>query len=170
MKLIIIRHGIAHDVGEHGIRRDADRMLTDTGKKKVWFMAEGLKDLTLDGSFALISSPLVRARETADIFHEVLRLKEPVLTSDEMAPGGDFAQLFREAAQTGAENVCVFGHMPDVSALAGYGLTGTPLALLKFKKAGMACISFFNGPRAGDGVLEWHVAPGVWRPIVGARR
>lgn len=63
-ELILFRHGIAET---HGTRPDFDRALTDEGIRKMNAMAEYLADYVKDKDICIVSSPLVRARQTADI-------------------------------------------------------------------------------------------------------
>ena len=67
MKIFLVRHGIAVDLGEHGVKSDADRMLSTVGKRRVKDIALALKRLGAVPE-RIASSPLTRARETAEIF------------------------------------------------------------------------------------------------------
>src|ERR1035438_4666613 len=72
MNLFILRHGIAVEPGTHGYEKDADRPLTPEGERKLLQIAEAMEalDLTFD---LILSSPYLRARQTAEIVAEALR-------------------------------------------------------------------------------------------------
>jgi phosphohistidine phosphatase len=74
MDIFLLRHGIAHALGEDGSKTDADRTLTDEGRSKVRAVARALRamDVRFD---AIASSPLPRAAETAEIIAESLKLR-----------------------------------------------------------------------------------------------
>jgi phosphohistidine phosphatase len=113
VRLFVVRHAEAAP-GEP----DAQRPLTKSGRKTAKRLAEKLAGESLD---AVISSPLVRARETAEAIASAAGLT--VETDDRLAPGAT-AEDVREAIAGRGETVVTVGHQPDcgeiVLALAGY--------------------------------------------------
>ena len=85
MNLYILRHGIAVEHGAAGYEKDSERPLTGKGERKVWMIAEAMEAMKI--SFDLIlSSPLVRARQTAEIVAEALKAKKRLELTDTLAP------------------------------------------------------------------------------------
>ena len=120
MKLYVTRHGPAEDDAPSGL--DGDRALSEAGRKRVRSVAKALADLD-EAPLHLISSPLVRAVQTAEIIAIVTKLDERAGTVDirrELAPGGDWGAFARSLAslpEQGKKRVMVVGHEPDLSEL-----------------------------------------------------
>jgi phosphohistidine phosphatase len=159
MNLYLIRHA---DAGQHkqDPAEDAERPLTAAGRAQMKNVAKGL--LAWDVHFdAVVSSPLLRARQTAE---ELLRnWSEPtpeLRVCEEVAPGGKRRLLARFLREQGGEALAVVGHEPDLSAFAAW-LIGSKKARLVLEKAGVACITCEDKPRKGAGSLAWLVTPGI---------
>ncbi len=156
MELYFLRHGIAADAGPAGLG-DAGRPLTKEGIAKMQVGARGMRRLGLRLD-ALLSSPLVRAHETAAIVARELGLE--LQLSEKLAPGCDMAQLFVLLGENrGAERVMLVGHEPDFSSLIG-ALTGGSQVLMK--KGGLARVDI-ERLEQGAGTLTWLLPPRVLR-------
>ncbi len=95
MELYILRHGIAVEPGTPGYERDADRPLTPEGERKLKQIARAMEALGL--SFDLIlSSPYLRARQTAEIVAEVLKGRKRLELSDSLTPDGNTKKLVEQ--------------------------------------------------------------------------
>jgi phosphohistidine phosphatase len=129
MKLYVMRHGPAEDEAKSG--RDADRTLTPLGRDRTRSVATALLDEG-EAPFVVISSPLVRALQTAEIVAAVTKLDERVRSEKkarasgatgaveirrEMAPAGHPLALVRDLLRGGRERVMIVGHEPDLSLL-----------------------------------------------------
>jgi phosphohistidine phosphatase len=114
LKIYIMRHGPAEDQAPTG--RDFDRKLTTSGRARTELAAHELG--RWERPKRVISSPLVRTVETAEVVIAALGLAFDFETRDELAPGGDALRLLGELATQGAKRVIVIGHEPDVSSLA----------------------------------------------------
>ena len=114
MKLYVMRHGPAEDVAQSG--RDIDRALTAQGRSRVQAVAEELVKRA-EAPRLIVSSPLVRALQTAEIVASICLPELPVTVRREIAPGGDLAGLAREYLLAGARRVMFVGHEPDVSGV-----------------------------------------------------
>jgi phosphohistidine phosphatase len=114
VKLYVMRHGPAEDSAPSG--KDFDRALTTSGRARVRSVVEELARREELPRF-IISSPLIRALQTAEIVAAVARPEEQVSVRREMAPGGDAHGLVRELLDAGRRRVMVVGHEPDVSSL-----------------------------------------------------
>ena len=113
MKIYIMRHGPAEDQAATG--RDYDRKLTTSGRARTELAAHELG--RWERPKRVVTSPLVRTVETAEVVIRALGLAFDLETRDELAPGGDALRLFGELATQGAKRVIVIGHEPDVSSL-----------------------------------------------------
>lgn len=127
MKLYVMRHGPAEDDSPTG--RDGDRALTIEGRDRTRAVARALV-AEGEAPLSIISSPLVRALQTAEIVAAVSDLEKRVREAKdaggapgaveirrEMAPGGDALGLVLELARIGRKRAMVVGHEPDLSML-----------------------------------------------------
>lgn len=113
MKIYIMRHGPAEDQAATG--RDFDRKLTSSGRARTELAAHELG--RWERPKRIVSSPLQRTIETAEVVIAALALPVDLERREELAPGGAALPLLSELAQQGATRVLVIGHEPDVSTL-----------------------------------------------------
>lgn len=151
MRLYLLRHGDAEDYAPTG--RDFDRRLTPEGIERMRAEAEGMRALGLKFE-KIFASPLLRARETAEIVAETLGLPAPAI---EPRVGGEFrletiGEILEE--QAGFEKVLFVGHQPDMS-LTIQQLCG---GMAEMKRGSLACLEC-DVPRRGQGVLLWLLSP-----------
>lgn len=163
--LLLLRHGIAEEP-RAGLRDD-DRALTDRGRSRTWAVLERLIALGV-GADRLLCSPLLRARQTAEI--AVDSGWAPALeVVPELAPAGAaLAALPRwlEALPGGDRpgRLALVGHEPDLSALAAR-LIGAPEAALSLRKAGLIQLELSSADaRPGGAVLVALLRPGLLLP------
>ena len=162
LELYLIRHGIAAARGEQ-YPDDSKRPLTGRGIARLKKQAKALEDLGI-GFDLIITSPLVRARQTADVIAESLKVKPPVATSDALAPAGTSAAVIQEIAKHARRaRVALVGHEPNIGELAAR-LIGARTAL-EVKKGGVCRIDFEVLPPKGLGQLRWFVTPKMLRGI-----
>lgn len=151
MKLYLLRHGVAVERDETRLA-DAERPLTNKGIRKLEQSLPLLKRLMQPD--LVVSSPLVRARQTAAIAAQAWELE--VQLSTLLAPGCDTEQIL-EAVQrhVHALEILLVGHEPDLSACIA-GLTGG--SRVEMKKGAIAAIDL---PllEAGAGTLLWLLPP-----------
>ena len=141
MMLSLLRHGIAVERGSSGDEDDAERSLTAKGERRMRRSAEGM--LTLSLTYDLIlSSPYLRARQTAEIVAQILKTPEGVHLSDTLTPAGSPRQLlvalhtdYRER-----QEVLLVGHEPYLSRLISTLLTGGPNLSVVMKKGGLCTL------------------------------
>jgi phosphohistidine phosphatase len=161
LRLLIVRHAIAVPRGTPGIP-DAERPLTPEGKEKFRETAKGLARL-LDRPLALLTSPWLRARQTADIAAAAWGRLTP--REAEALAGGSFEEQARvlDAFPTDA-TVAVFGHEPYVSDLLARLVGSRQPDRLSFKKGGAALVDV-PGPLAEGGSLLFFLPPKVLRRL-----
>lgn len=158
MRLYLLRHAVAVERGTPGYENDADRPLTPKGRRKLEKIAEALKERGLELDH-IVSSPLVRARETAHVMAKLYKLK--VTHNDLLAPGSDYSGLKQSLAESHPEavNLMLVGHEPDLSELT-CALIGAPsYALSGYKKGGLACLNLPSWESMAS--LEYLVTPKV---------
>ena len=159
VELLLLRHGIAEERCPE--RVDGERALTAVGRSRTRAVAGRLVQLGL-GCDQLVTSPLVRARQTAEIAVAAGLVAEgspPLRVDAALAPGGDplplVAEFQRGASQHhGLQRLALVGHEPDLGALAAQ-LIGAPEGAIVLKKAGIALLLL--GP--GRGQLKLLMAP-----------
>jgi len=151
-RVYLVRHAIAEEVAKSG--RDDDRELTPDGRKKMARAAKGLVALGVEVDL-LVSSPLVRAVQTADEIAEKL----PKVRRDvwpELANGGDERALAARVEETSGANVMLVGHEPDLGRTLSYWLTGRPDDFATYvRKGSVACLLAGGLPPHGRATLEW---------------
>ena len=164
-ELYIMRHGLAVTRGSVGFADDARRPLLPEGKEKMREIAEGLKRVGVELDW-VVSSPLVRAVETAKIIAESLASTGTVDVCDAMRPGGSPEEVIAFLAKrAGRTSVLVVGHEPDLSELAARLIGAASHANLAFKKGGCCLISFEEFPPRSPGQLEWWLTPRLMRKL-----
>ena len=162
MQLYIVRHGIAIDREDPKCPGEAERYLTEEGVEKTKQVAKGVAALGVTGDL-LITSPYVRAVQTAEIFAEALDYpKQKIRRNEMLLPGSEPTLLFRELArEKQASSVFVFGHAPHLDGLIAAAL-GSKKHLTSMKKAGVALIDLkrISPPM---GTLAWLATPKILR-------
>jgi phosphohistidine phosphatase len=153
-------------LGVNGISSDEDRPLTEQGRNHCRTVALALRQMGVKLE-TLLTSPLVRARQTADelVQHWGDRLVA-LGVCEELAPRSKRRKLLREILASGGESLGLVGHNPDISALAGWFLGDKKMGI-DLDKAGVACIHFDGPATKGAGTLTWLVTP-AWCEQVAA--
>jgi phosphohistidine phosphatase len=140
MDLYIVRHGIAIDREDPKCPPDPERYLTEEGLDKTRQVAKGIAALGITPDL-MISSPYVRAMQTAEVFASALDYsKQKIRRTDLLLPGAECSALFRELAKDKqSSTVFVFGHAPHLDELIAAALASKhPITSLK--KAGVAAL------------------------------
>ena len=162
LELYLIRHGIAAERGDD-YPDDSKRPLTSAGIKRLEQEAQALNALGIAFDH-IITSPLVRTRQTADVVAGCLKSKPSVSTSDSLAPAGTPAAVFQELAKHMRKGrVALVGHEPNLGEFAAR-LIGARVPL-EFKKGGICRIDFEILPPKGVGHLRWFVTPKMLRRL-----
>jgi len=152
MLLHLIRHGIAVDRADPECPTDSQRPLTDRGRRRTRRAAEGLQRLGVSPEW-VISSPWVRAVQTAEIVVETLGLSEDDLLCDEdLLPMADPGAILRKLESFEADELMLVGHAPHLDLVLEELCRGALLASLT--KAGGACVEL-DPRRALRGTLRW---------------
>lgn len=161
-ELYLIRHGLAEERGD-AWPDDSKRPLTDEGISRMRKAARGLARLgvTVD---VVLSSPLVRARQTAEIVAASLDPRPVLVNVDSLAPDGSYAAIVADLEKQGRRTrIALVGHEPAVGELAAR-LIGSRHSI-EFKKGAVCRIDLDDIPPGGPGDLRWLLTPKILRSL-----
>ena len=164
MQLYIVRHGIAIDREDPQCPPDPERYLTEDGIEKTKQVAKGVGQIS-DVPDLMLSSPYVRAMQTAEIFAKALDFpKDKISKTDFLLPGAEPMQLFRELSRNKDLSVVfVFGHAPHLDDLLALALNSRH-QITALKKAGAALVELKRvAPPTGE--LVWVSTPKILRKM-----
>jgi phosphohistidine phosphatase len=151
--LVLIRHAEAAPLGDASAT-DADRPLTPRGHAQAKALGRLFhrRKVQLD---RIVTSPLLRARQTAEALRTELGPEAPAVTvNEELGPGRKRRKLARSLRELGGNCVGIVGHEPDLGIFAAW-LIGSKKAQIKMSKGGAADVTFPDDLRKGTGVLVW---------------
>ncbi|MBI4343150.1 MAG: phosphohistidine phosphatase SixA [Candidatus Omnitrophica bacterium] len=160
MRLYLMRHATAVPRGTPGALRDAQRALTDAGREEARCVGQGLRRLKLEIGL-IVTSPYVRAAQTAEEVARALGVRAPVRELDalrsEVEPRETSVALRGFA---GHERLLCVGHEPHLSAWLSELVAGPGGMRCVFKKGGAACVEIEQvPPPSGSGTLRWILTP-----------
>jgi phosphohistidine phosphatase len=160
MNIFILRHGIAVERGTAGFEKDADRPLTRKGERQLQKSATVMKKMKLHFDL-ILSSPYERAKRTAEIVAEELKLKKRLKFTDalkyENGPAAVLSQVAR--LKPAPKNLLLVGHEPYLSQLISLLISGDENVAMDFKKGGL-CKLEADGLRTGKcAQLAWLLTP-----------
>ncbi|MHB0874835.1 MAG: phosphohistidine phosphatase SixA [Anaerolineae bacterium] len=160
MDLYLLRHAIAVERGTPGYEIDATRPLTPEGARKMHRIAEGMTHLDIDPD-VIITSPYLRARQTAEIVAEMFRLHQSVEIHDALSPGGDQARLLDDLSRRYGDHksVILVGHEPDLSEIASTLMAGSLDASLDMRKGGLCLLTAPSLHYGQCATLKWLLTP-----------
>ena len=162
MILSFFRHGIAVPHGTPGVAEE-ERPLTREGIKRTRRAAQGILKLEL-GIDAVVSSPLPRALQTADILCDVLRLPSPRI-DDRLLPEVSPQKMLSLIPDI-AEDAPVFvGHEPSLSATVANLVTASNSDAFALKKAGFAAVELTKLVPRPCGTLLMLLKPAMLRRL-----
>ncbi len=149
----MVRHADALSIGGD-IRSDFDRTLSERGRADAMMMARALAQIDLDIT-AVITSPLVRAAETGNIFGEELKREAEVSRS--LEPGFNPRSLAEEIlGRSNGGGIVAIGHQPDMSMFISYLISPAHAASVAMETCAIACIDFQS---TGQAQLRWLLTP-----------
>jgi phosphohistidine phosphatase len=162
VSLYLVRHAVAEERGPKWPNDDL-RPLTERGARRFAAAAAGL--VALDGPpDEIFTSPLVRARQTADLLVKAARGKVPVHVIDTLAPEQEpddaIAAIKRRWK---GDRIAVVGHEPDLGELAAHLLDSE--SPFTFKKGGACRIDLARGRTHRAARLVWFLPPNILRQL-----
>jgi len=164
MQLFIVRHGIAVDREDPKCPPDPERFLTPEGMERTRQVAKGVAEIGVAPDL-LLSSPYVRAFQTAELFAAELEYsKNKIRKTDLLLPGAEPLQLFRELAKDkDLSAVFLFGHAPHLDDVIATSI-GSRHHISSLKKAGVALVELKRMvPPSGE--LLWLATPKLLRKL-----
>jgi len=162
MELYIIRHGIASEPGTAGMS-DEERPLTAEGVRKMRLAAAGFRHLDIVPPL-ILSSPLVRAYQTAEILADEFGKGTRLEIAPELSPGGSRTKVFQEiAVRQDLERLMLVGHQPSLGEIAGEIAFGSAGCCLELKKGGGCGLRLLRLRPAPRGTLLWLLPPSILR-------
>jgi len=165
VELILIRHAKAESRDAASWPDDDLRPLTAEGRAEQRAATRAMKKMGIKFGF-LVSSPLLRARETADIVAKGYRWPEPPQIAEELGHGyspGAVVKLLAKFPPDAA--VALVGHEPDLSDLTAALATKDGKLSIAVKKSGVVGIEFEGPAEEGRGTLLYHLKPGHLRKL-----
>jgi phosphohistidine phosphatase len=164
LEVILVRHAIAFERDRARWRDDGERPLSPEGKRKFRKAVAGLVKW-LPKVDAMLTSPLVRTRQTADILTDVARWPKGIDTP-ELAPGGSPVEVLTVLRGRTEQRVAVVGHEPRLGELLALCVAGEEArAFAPLKKGGVAWVTFEGEVAAGKGTLTAVIPPRVLREM-----
>ena len=168
MELLIVRHAIAHERDARRWPDDALRPLTPAGIRKFSKAALGLRRLRLRPQ-RVLSSSLVRARQTAELLADVAEWPQAT-ECPELEPEGSIADLIAALRKFNVDSMAIVGHDPSLSRfIAACVSRRAGGADVRIKKGAVARLTFSRRIRVGGGRLEWLATPRLLRYVGEAR-
>jgi phosphohistidine phosphatase len=161
-ELYLVRHAIAEARGD-AWPDDTKRPLTEAGISRFRKAARGLSQLgvALD---IILTSPLVRARQTADILAAASESRPHVVTAESLIPGGSYQAVLADLEkQSRRSRIALVGHEPGIGELAAR-LVGSRHPF-EFKKGGVCRIDVDALPPDEPGKLRWFATPRILREL-----
>jgi phosphohistidine phosphatase len=158
MNVYLMRHGIAV-ADQSGIESDSERPLTPKGVKRMRREARGLRRLRISFD-TILTSPLVRARQTADIVAEILGLEGQIEEISELAPETSVDHLISGLGRfNDREHLLLVGHNPLLIRAISFLISGKDNLEIELKKGGCCCIETDRLPPDAPGTLHWFLTP-----------
>jgi phosphohistidine phosphatase len=161
MEVLIVRHAPALERDRHRWVNDEARPLSPEGVKRARSAARGLKAFA-KAPDRVLTSPLVRARQTARILTDVAgwpRAEEVI----ELSPGKPPLAVLALLEKDRSKRVALVGHQPDLGILLSACISTDGPLPIDLKKNSVACVSFAGTPQAGGATLEWLATPRLLR-------
>jgi phosphohistidine phosphatase len=161
-ELYVIRHGLAEERSE-AWPDDNKRPLTPDGVSRMRKAVRGLAHLgvTID---IVLTSPLVRTRQTAELVAGGLEPRPSLINIDSLAPDGSYAAIIADLEKHGRrQRIALVGHEPSIGELSAR-LIGSRHAL-EFKKGAICRIDLDELPPVSPGDLRWMLTPKILRSL-----
>ena len=157
MDLYILRHGKAEPYGQ---RYPADhlRPLTEKGRKRTKGSVKGMKAANVNVDL-IVSSPILRARQTAEIVHKGLGIAEPIEFSSALASGSVREVMSAIQAYASLDGVLLVGHEPTLSELISTMSSGVYHVAFNLKPGGLCKLNVATLGFGQCASIEWFVTP-----------
>jgi phosphohistidine phosphatase len=166
VQICLVRHAIAVERGSSKYEDDSTRPLTPRGRERMEEAALGLKRIFVPD--VIVTSPLLRAKETANILVHAYGLQKS--RTCEALASGDNAALLADVDDIDMDRVMLVGHEPHISGTLSWLLTADAgLVSSLFRKGAAALLTADGPPRPGACSLEWLLQPAALRALANQR-
>lgn len=156
MQLYLLRHGIAEESSIS--QNDADRALTPEGRRRLRQTLDAAAEAGV-APVLILTSPLTRAIETAEIVRDVFKYKGELLRTKALSPASKVEQVWEEVrVHRDVPSLLLVGHNPLFSELAAY-LLGSHEVRIDFKKGALLRVDLETFPAHPKGILRWYLTP-----------
>ncbi len=161
MKIYLMRHGIASEPDGSGIEDDRQRPLTPKGRDIINTIARALKKLDVKPDL-ILSSPYVRAKQTAAILAKELGCQQHLMFSDLLVPAGNAGAIVNAIVENYmADELLIVGHLPCLSLLVSLLAAGNLDLAINIKKGGVCCLLADDLRLERGAALEWLLTPKI---------
>jgi phosphohistidine phosphatase len=157
MNLYFMRHGVAVAADDPAVSQDSERSLTNKGVKRMRRAARGLQHLKIPFE-AVLTSPVLRARQTAEIVAASLGIEAQLEETSGLAPESTVEHLlFSLTRYQDREHLLLVGHEPLLSRTMASLLCGSSAKIMKIavRKGSLCRIEIDGMPPKGPGILHW---------------
>lgn len=167
MNIFILRHGIAVERGTKGFENDSERPLTAKGKRQLRKSATAMRKMKLRFDL-ILSSPYERAKRTAEIVVEELKLKKRLKFSDSLKYENDPAMVIGEIAvlKPVPKDLLLVGHEPYLGRLISWLTSGEEEVAIDFKKGGLCKLEVDKLHPGKCARLVWLLTPKLMKEMV----
>jgi len=162
MKIYLVRHGIAYEPGEPGYEDETQRPLTAKGREKMIKVAHNLKRLSVKPD-VILSSPYLRARQTAEILAKELKYKKDRIEfSERLLPTGQPEPIIAEIIEKyTVEELVIAGHEPCLGLLISALAAGDSDLAINIRYGSVCCLSADDFRIERRATLEWLLTPKI---------
>jgi len=156
MDLLVLRHG---EAGRRSpLPSDSKRSLTAEGQQEIVDLSNGLKSLDVKFDH-ILTSPLLRAKNTAEIVAKSLKFKGKIEEIDALKPEGNKLEFYSILSKLKQDSmILVVGHEPYLSTMISEAISQSDCRI-NLKKAGLARIRVLSTTPKIKGELRWLLTP-----------
>ena len=157
MKIYLMRHGIASEPEGRNFELDSQRPLSAEGRDIIAQIARALKKLDVNPDI-ILSSPYVRAKETATELAKEFNRQQHLVFSDLLIPDGKAEEIISAIVDNFmVEELLIVGHLPCLSLLSSLLAAGDLDLAINIKKGGVCCLLADDLRLERRATIEWHL-------------
>ena len=159
MKIYLMRHGVAREPAGAGFEADRQRPLTAEGRGMIARIARALKKLDVNPDI-ILSSPYVRAKETAVELAKEFNRQQHLVFSDLLIPDGKAEEIISAILDNFmVEELLIVGHLPCLSLLSSLLAAGDLDLAINIKKGGVCCLLADDLRLERRATIGWLLSP-----------
>jgi phosphohistidine phosphatase len=155
LTIYVLRHGIAEERRKG--RPDATRALTAAGKQKLRAVLRRANEIGVSPD-TILTSPLTRALETAEMAAEVLGCRKKPVVTKTLLPSSSPGRVWKEVSGIRTSSVLIAGHEPLLSQVISF-LLQCPALQVDLKKGALVRVDMASSESGPGGTLKWMLTP-----------